>query len=306
MTHPLQEIDHRLPDGTVLRCLQTDAAATGASAEAPRVMLLHGFPEAAFVWTDTLQALAGEAQLIAPNLRGYGGSSAPTEVSAYRARHLVGDLVALIDTWAGEGRPLDLLVAHDWGGAVAWNLAAARPERLRRLLILNSPHPATFLQALRTDPAQQQASAYMHRLCEADAAPQLAADDFAAMWRLFDQFGSGPPAWLDAPARERYRAVWQRGLQPMLDWYRASPLKPPLGPDDPVMTLELPASVTEVRVPTRVLWGEADTALPPGLLDGLEQHVSPLSIRRVPGASHWLLHEQPALVIEEIRAALSG
>ena len=87
-------------------------------------MLLHGFPEAAFVWDDVMAALAGSAICLAPNLRGYERSTAPAGVEAYRPRHLVADLAALITQW---GAPLDLLVAHDWGGAVAWNLAAQQP-----------------------------------------------------------------------------------------------------------------------------------------------------------------------------------
>ena len=151
----IRRFDLSLPYGITLACRSAGDGPT-------RVMLLHGFPEAAFVWDEVMLQLAPGVACVAPNLRGFIGSSAPTEVSAYRAKHLVGDVAAAIERL---GAPLDLLVAHDWGGALAWNLAAQRPDLLRRLLILNSPHPATFLRELRHNPAQQAASAYMNWLC---------------------------------------------------------------------------------------------------------------------------------------------
>jgi epoxide hydrolase 4 len=261
----------------------------------PRVLLLHGFPEAAFVWDEVMRRLDGRVHCVAPNLRGYERSSAPVEVEAYRARHLVADIAALI---AQQGAPIDLLVAHDWGGAVAWNLAALKPELLRRLLIVNSPHPATFLRELRDNPAQQAASAYMTFLCRPDAAALLAENDFARMWPFFENMGGS--AWLDAPTRERYREVWRHGLDGGLNYYRASPLRPPQSAGDAIHTLALPAEMTTVRVPTTVLWGDADTALPPALLDGLEAFVPDLDVQQVAGATHWVVHEQPQRVADAI------
>lgn len=277
---------------------------TLAAPQAPKVLLLHGFPEAAFIWSEVMQGLAGEASCWAPNQRGFGGSSAPADVAAYRARHLVGDLKALIDN---QGSPFDLVVAHDWGGAVAWSLAAQQSACLRQLLIFNAPHPSEFLRSLRDDPAQQAASAYMNRLCEPDAAARLCADDFAGLWAFL---GAGPkdtaPAWLTPGLREAYRAVWSRGLDPMLNWYRASPLKPPRGPEEAIHRLVLPHDQQHIAVPTTVVWGEADTVLPPTLLRGLEGWVPHLQVLRVPGASHWIVHEQPGLVLQVVRQALAG
>ena len=281
-----------LPGGVELAC-----RAAGPRAGAPRVLLLHGFPEAAFVWDDTLRRLAPRLRAVAPNLRGYAGSSAPADVAAYRARHLVGDVVALIEQ---TGAPLDLLVAHDWGGALAWSLAATRPELLRRLLILNSPHPATFLRELRQDPEQQAASAYMTFLCRPDAAALLAADDYARLWRFFNDEAGARPAWLDEATAARYREAWNHGLDGALNYYRASPLRPALTPQDPLNTLVLPDEAVTVRVPTTVLWGQADRALRPGLLQGLERWVPQLDLRLLPTASHWLVHEQPDTVAEVI------
>ena len=200
------------------------------------------------------------------------------------------------------GSPIDLLVAHDWGGAVAWSLAAQRPELLRRLLIINSPHPATFLTELRDNPAQQAASAYMNFLCRDDAAALLAENDFARLWPFFTNMGGA--AWLDEATKAAYRMLWQQGLEGPLNYYRASPLKPPTSATDAIHTLALAPEATNVCVPTTVLWGDADSALPATLLDGLDAFVAPLEVRRVPGASHWIIHEQPALVADTIRELL--
>jgi pimeloyl-ACP methyl ester carboxylesterase len=145
----------------------------------PVLVFLHGFPEAAFVWDELLEHFAGRYRCVAPNLRGYERSSAPAEVEAYRAKHLVADIASLIGSLGGR---VAALIAHDWGGALAWGLAAQRPEALERMVIVNSPHPATFLRELRTNPDQQAASAYMNFLVRPDAEALLSANDFARLW----------------------------------------------------------------------------------------------------------------------------
>jgi pimeloyl-ACP methyl ester carboxylesterase len=284
-------------------------------------LLLHGFPEGAFAWDEILGRLAGKAIAVAPDLRGFGRSSSPVEVEAYRARHIVQDLAALIGSVTGTsgspGAPLDLLVAHDWGGAAAWNLAAARPDLLARLMILNSPHPVTFLRELRHNPAQQAASAYMNFLCRPDAAALLAADDYARLWPFFEKMGAagveeGSSGWLTPAMRDRYRAHWMLGLEGGLNYYRASPLRPAApageasaGEASALDAVQIPDGLATVRVPTTVLWGERDLALLPGLLDDLERWVPQMRLVRVPEASHWIVHEQPTLVTEEILRALA-
>ena len=288
----IRQFDLALPQGITLACR--------AAGQGPvRVMMLHGFPEAAFVWDEVMQAVAPQAACVAPNLRGYIGSSAPTEPAAYRAKHLVADVVAAIEAL---GAPLDLLVAHDWGGALAWNLAAQRPDLLRRLLMINSPHPATFLRELKGSAEQQAASAYMTFLCRPDAEQLLAEDDFRRLWPFF-----GEPGWLIDAVRDQYRQSWSnqgRGLTGPLNYYRASPLRPPSGPDDAVHRVDLPDEAVTVRVPTTLLWGERDKALLPSLLDGLERWVPDLQIHRVPQATHWIVHEQPERVAGLIRSLL--
>ena len=276
-------------------------------AGAPVLVFLHGFPEAAFVWDGLLEHFSDRYRCVAPNLRGYEHSSAPADVGAYRAKHLIGDVSSLIDALGGE---LAALVAHDWGGALAWGLAAQRPEAIRRLVIINSPHPATFLRELRGSPAQQAASAYMNFLCRPDAEALLSENDFARLWPFFINMGAADPGregggWLTEEVRERYRAVWRIGLRGGCNYYRASPLRPPLGPADAVMTIELPPASVTSHVPTLVIWAEDDIALPVALLNGLDAYVPDLRIVRVPGATHWIVHERPAFVGAEIERELA-
>jgi len=291
-----------LPDGAVLSC-----RATGAPG-APVLVFLHGFPEAAFVWDSLLEHFGTRYRCVAPNLRGYERSSTPADVEAYRARHLVADVSALIDSLGGR---VEALVAHDWGGAVAWNLAAQQPAMMKRLVIVNSPHPATFLRDLQTNPAQQAASAYMHFLCRPDAEALLSQNDYARMWPLFENMGAADLArpgggWLTPAVRDQYRAVWDIGLMGPCNYYRASPVRPPTGAGDPMLSMTFAPEFVTVRVPTLVIWAEDDIALLPGLLDGLDEFVPDLRLVRISGASHWIVHERPERVAAEIDRMLVG
>lgn len=298
-----------LPHGITLSC-----RAAGAP-QAPLLIFLHGFPEAAFVWDELLRHFGDRYRCVAPNLRGFEQSSSPAEVDAYRSKHLIADIEALAahcNRVAGRApdAPMEALVAHDWGGAVAWGFAVQRRPLLQRLVIVNSPHPATFLRELQHSPAQQAASAYMNWLCRPDAAERLAADDFARMWpflTLRNPAAAAPPGdgWLTEAVKAQYRAVWRAGLQGGLNYYRATPLRPPTAEDQSVMALQFPPEFVTVQVPTLVIWAMEDIALPPGLLDGLETYVPQMRLVRVPGATHWIVHEQPALVAREIEAALA-
>ena len=286
-----------LPHGITLECRVSGVAGR------PVLLFLHGFPEGAFIWDELLLHFArpenGGYRCIAPYLRGFGPSSSPPEVEAYRAKHLVQDLAALIAAESPRA-PLACLVAHDWGGAVAWNLANQQPQLLKRLAILNSPHPGTFLRELQRSPAQQAASQYMHFLCRPDAEALLAEDGFRRLFGFFDTPGGAAPAWLTDAVRAQYRALWQQGLTGACNYYRASPLRPPREGDDSVQAITLPDSMLTVNVPTLVLWGLDDPALLPGLLDGLPDWVPGLQIQPVEHASHWIVHEHPERVALEL------
>jgi len=288
-----------LPHGITLSC--RSAGERGR----PLMMFLHGFPEAAFIWDELMAHFArpenGGFRCVAPNLRGFERSSAPREVEAYKAPLMIEDVMALAARESADGR-IHTLVAHDWGGAFGWGAAQAHPDRVQRLVIINSPHPGTFARELRENPAQQQASTYMNFLARPDAEALLAADDYKRMWPFFTLMGAGPDrfGWLTDAVKDQYRAVWSQGLTGACNLYRVTPLKPPL-PGGSVDAIPVPPRERLiVNVPTLVLWALDDAALLPGLLEGLEDYVPRLEVKKLPGATHWVSHEQPQVLAREI------
>ena len=304
-----------LPHGITLSC-----RATGERGR-PVLIFLHGFPEGAFVWDGLLEHFAkpenGAYRCVAPNLRGFEKSSAPAEVKAYRPKYLVQDIAALIAIeTAQQGGQLAALVAHDWGGAVAWNLANQMPQLARQLVIINSPHPGTFLRDLKSSPKQQAASAYMNFLIRPGAERLLAADDYRLLWRFLTNTDTATPgdagtaqskpAWLTEAVKTQFRSVWDAGLTGGCNLYRASPLRPTTADDPAVATLDLPREMLTISLPTLVIWGLQDTALLPELTDGLDGYIARLTLKAAPDASHWIVHENPELVIRLIAEFLQA
>ncbi len=299
----IETFSRTLPNSTTLSCR---AAGTAGR---PLMVFLHGFPEAAFIWDELLEYFSqpehGGFRCVAPNLRGFEKSSAPAEVSAYRPHLLVQDIAELAASESADGR-IDALVAHDWGGAFGWGYANQHADKLGRLVIINSPHPGTFTRELLNNPAQQAASAYMNFLAKPGVEALLAADDFKRMWPFFTLMKAGPDGfgWLTEEVKDKYREVWNAGLTGACNLYRVTPMKPAL-PGQPAPQIPtLPRERLTVNAPTFVLWALDDAALLPGLLEGLEDYVPRLEVKKVPGATHWLVHEQPQFVAREIEAFL--
>ena len=261
----------------------------------PLMLFIHGWPDFWLCWKNQLAEFSGDHQAVAPDTRGINLSDKPTDVRAYHARELVEDMRQLI-AQLGDGRAI--VVAHDWGGAAAWNLAAQHPECVEKLVIINSPHPILFARELANDPEQQKASQYMLLLRDPKAERVLSENNFARMFRQFDGWMKSPNPPEQATL-DLYREAWTQpgALTAGLNYYRASPLRPVASGE----ALDLPAEQFTVRVPTLVIWGDQDTALRPGLLKGLDQYVPDLRIERISEGSHWVAHEYPARVNQLIR-----
>jgi pimeloyl-ACP methyl ester carboxylesterase len=272
--------------GVTLHC------AVAGEAGRPLMLFLHGFPEFWAAWRKPMAHFAARGWLcVAPDLRGYNLSDKPGGVEAYRAKHLMSDVLALGAHYSGSKF---VLVAHDWGGAVAWAVAIGHPQRLSKLVMVNSPHPYLFWRELCNNPAQQKASEYMNVFRLPKAERVLSENNFA---RLQSAFGH-----LDAAWRAELVEAWSQAgaLTGGLNYYRASPMYPPTQDDPGAKKLQLKAGDFMVRVPTLVLWGDRDTALLPGCVEGLEECVPDLKVVRAPDASHWIVHEKPDLVCSEI------
>lgn len=272
------------------------------SGEGKLILFVHGFPEFWYEWQDQLDEFGRDYQAVALDMRGYNLSSKPTEVAAYHAKHLIEDLRCLIEYL---GHKTCVLVAHDWGGAVAWTFAASHPEYVEKLVIINAPHTATFARELTHNPAQQAASQYMLLFRMDKAERVMTENNYARLVAMLQSAGSNGE-WLTEDDKARYLKAWSQpgAVTGGLNYYRASPLYPSSADGPGASAVQIDPRRVTVRMPTLVIWGDADTALLPSLLDGLEQYVPDLTLKRIPDGSHWVIHEQPKLVNEYIRAFL--
>jgi pimeloyl-ACP methyl ester carboxylesterase len=271
----------------------------------PLILFVHGFPEFWYEWHEQLAEFGQDYYAVAPDLRGFNLSDMPADAAQYKPRLIIDDLRLLVKELGYEQC---VMVAHDWGGAIAWSLALALPELLAKLVIINAPHPYLFMKALANDPAQQAASGYMNWLRSEGAEQALARDNFAMMEGFLTGMGKSPAPWFAGAVRDKYLACWARGLTGGVNYYRASPLHPPT-PEHPGparLEAQMKPEDFTVKVPTRVIWGESDMALPLGLLDGLDQVVTDLQLVRIPEGTHWVVHEQPQRINALIREFLAG
>lgn len=273
-------------------------------ADAPPVILFHGFPESHRTWRAVAPLLRDRFRLVMPDQRGFAGSDRPGEVESYRTDALLADLFALADA-LGIGR--FALVGHDWGGAVAWAAAIRGDPRVERLAIVNSPHPVIFQRSLIEDPAQRAASQYINAFRRPGFERGVEAMGFDT---FFDRSFAGHVDLASIPADERagYIAQWSRpgALAAMLNWYRASPIiVPPTG-----LTVPLPdwllRTFPRVQVPTLVVWGMRDKALLPLQLDGLDQLVDDLRVVRLPETGHFAPWENGPAVAAALKPFLGG
>ena len=261
------------------------------------MMFLHGFPEFWYEWKNQLAEFGRDYQAVAPDMRGYNLSSKPADVAQYRIKYLIEDVRALAEYL---GHKKFILVAHDWGGGVAWPFAMRHPEYLEKLVIINAVHPAIFLRELRDNPAQQKASQYIlvHRTPEAENI--LARDNYAVLVSNLLEDGM-KKGYFTEEDRKVYVQAWSQpgALTGGLNYYRAAHLGSFTGESDDILSAD--PSLFTVSVPTLVIWGEKDRWLLTGNLTGLDKYVPNLTIKRIPDGSHWVIHEKPALVNSYIR-----
>lgn len=248
-------------------------------------LLLHGFPECRFSWRHQLPALAALGwRAVAPDLRGYGGSSRPPSREAYAIEHLVEDAAALFDALGAKRR---LLIGHDWGAVIAWTFAIREARPLEGLIVMNVPHPDVFRRVLRTSWRQRARSWYV-LFFQLPWLPEqaLTAGHAALVARAFTGMTRNPAAF-PREVLERYRsnALQPGAMTAMVNYYRANArLFLNDGPSPKIAT------------PTLMIWGEHDTALGLELTEGYDGLVEDFTLVRLPEASHWVQQDAPAAV----------
>lgn len=252
------------------------------------VLFLHGFPEFWYSWRHQLAALAPHYRVVAPDLRGYNETE---NRGPYDADTLQADVLALI-RHLGEERVH--LVAHDWGGAIAWLLAMEHPDAIRSLTVCNLPHPALFQKALQT-PRQLLRSWYIG-FFQLPWLPEraVAFDGYQRLAKgMIDQCRPGTFSRDDIKA---FLAAWRRqGLGGGINWYRAAVRHP----------RPLTSPVPLVVAPTLLIWGEGDAFLGKELTYGTDQYVRDLEIAYLPGTSHWVQQEEPEKVNNLLQSHLA-
>lgn len=243
-------------------------------ADAPAVVMLHGWPDTAHLWRHQIPALtAAGYRVLAPDMRGFGGSDKPEAVEDYRVTTCVSDVVALLDE-AGIER--SHVVCHDWGAAVGWATALSRPERVLSLTALSVGHPNSFNQAgLR----QLQMSWYMLLFqFEGIAETFLSADD----WAMFRRFVG------DHPETQRWVSTLSRpgALAASLKWYRANA--------HPRRLVSRSSPFPSCRVPALGVWSSGDFALSERQMTGCDAHMeAEWRYHRLEDASHWIPLDAP-------------
>ena len=278
--------------------------AVAGDANAPPVILLHGFPESHRTWREIAPRLQDRFRLIMPDQRGFAGSDKPQDVDAYKSDKLVDDLFALAEALSIQSLAL---VGHDWGGAIAWAAALRGDQRIERLAIVNSPHPVIFQKTLIEDSDQRSASQYINAFKAPGFGEVIKAKGFD--WLFEKTFeGNVDPSLISEAEKQRYIADWSQpgAIEAMLNWYRAAKvLVPPPG-----MTLPLPdwllKPFAKVHVPTLVVWGMRDSALLPVQLEGLDILVEQLTVVRLPQAGHFAPWEAPDAVTKALAPFLDG
>jgi pimeloyl-ACP methyl ester carboxylesterase len=289
----------------------------------PLVVLCHGFPELSHSWRHQVPALAEAGyHAVAPDMRGYGGSSRPDAVDAYDILHLTGDVLGLMDA-LGEERAV--LVGHDWGAPVVWNLALRAPERVRGVVGMSVPytprseHPPTAIwQRLFADNwfyilyfqepgvadadlGRDAATTLRRLICAVSGVPS--AESLALLSGPRDGRGmverlpepDGLPGWLPQADLDHYASVFARtGFTGGLNWYRNFDRNWELTPE---------LAGARVDVPALFVAGEGDPVLAMAPLAAMRDQVTDLrDVVVVPGAGHWVQQEKP----DEVNAAVLG
>ncbi|WP_435333878.1 alpha/beta fold hydrolase [Haloarchaeobius sp. TZWWS8] len=264
--------------------------------EAETVLLLHGFPEFWYSWHEQIPELAEAGyHVVAPDMRGYNRSEKPHGVAAYCISELSMDVAELARQFDESVH----LVGHDWGGGVAWDVAARFPDVVESLTIMNAPHPGPFERELRGNPEQRRRSWYM-AFFQLPWLPEwfLTRKDCAVFEDLFGDAARREDAFTDADLA-RYRHAFSRpgAATSALNYYRALFRE---NVKDRVPFMRGDTARKQVDVPTLVLWGEADTALVPELTEGLDEWVADCRVVRISDASHWVQLDAPDRVTEEL------
>ena len=255
-----------------------------------KILLLHGFPEFSQGWTKLATFFANQGYcVIAPDQRGYNLSEKPASIKDYALTHLVDDMAALIISLTKT--PV-AIVGHDWGGGVAWGLAQRHPEMIKKLIVLAMPHPQVMKKNLRNNTAQMLKSWYA-AFFQLPFIPEKIYSIFNYKLLEKSMVGSAPKGTFSKDYISACKKAWKQSgaLSAMMNWYRAF--------------LRVPEqNNADISIPVLLLWGKQDAFLTSVMAGQSIRYCSDGHLIMFKNASHWLHHEEPALVANNIQAFL--
>ncbi|MGI9196840.1 MAG: alpha/beta fold hydrolase [Candidatus Nanopelagicales bacterium] len=273
------EFEHR---DILTNCVRLHCALAGPE-DGPLVLALHGFPEFWRGMSGVAVALARAGfRVVVPDQRGYGLSEKPDGIDAYRIEELSADALGLI---SALGRETADVVGHDWGAGVAWWMALTSPETIRRLVVINVPHPSVFAKEVRTNRRQTRKSWYIFAI-QAPWAPERVAFSRRTRARFARMIArTANPGSFDETYLAQMQEAWAQpgAASGMLNWYRASLRRRPERLAD-----------KRVHVPTLILWGRKDVALSDTMVEPSAALCDDVRVEYFDDATHWLLHDEPA------------
>lgn len=260
------------------------------------LIFLHGFPQYSGVWDNQLNYFKSKYRVIAPDLPGYNLSDKPDNSAFYQISNLITVIADFIR--AVTNQPV-YLVAHDWGGALAWPLTAFRPDLIKKLIILNAAHPSTFTREILNNKKQQIKSRYINDLISETGQLLISQNNFQYLQDLIKAESEQLP--FNEQEFQKHIQSWSQpnAIKSMLQYYRNMPLH-----EDSNEARKIPN--IQIKRPTLVLWGLNDSAFCPEILNGLEQYVRQLKIVQFKHATHWLHHEIPDAINKEIAEFIVG
>jgi pimeloyl-ACP methyl ester carboxylesterase len=281
----LEGVEHRFIDANGLRVHFAEAGPSDPAG--PPVLLLHGWPQHWYMWRRVIGALRQERRLLAPDLRGFGWSEAPGY--GYDAETFAADQVALLDSLGIEGA---FVVGHDWGGWTAILLGLLHPDRVERLVVLNAPHPWPRITPRLI--AEGWRSWYTWLIATPGLGPGLLRRGWVTR-NILERGNVGDPftarevdGYVNS-FRERSRAA---AVSHLYRYYQR------------VFREAISGRWRGHRltVPTRILFGERDRYVSPKLLPGYEQHADDMEVELVRDSGHFIVEEQPELVVARLRS----
>jgi epoxide hydrolase 4 len=245
----------------------------------PLVVMIHGFPDYWYTWRNQMEGLADKFQVVAIDQRGYNLSDKPAGVENYDMRLLVGDVIAVIQHL---GKEKAIIIGHDWGGAVSWQLAMNAPQFVDKLVILNLPHPRGLSRELAHNPEQQKASEYARKFQQESSEKSVTPE--------------GLTFWVTDPnAKPHYIEAFKRSdIGAMLNYYKRNYPREPYAEDT--------SPLKKVQCPVLMIHGLKDTALLSPALNGNWDYVAQdLTLVTVPEAGHFVQQDASDFVTKTLR-----